>query len=216
MILSCRFCSKRFELRDEVLPAEGLRARCPGCGHVFIAFASSGPVEPPPRPAATAAGSEESPVSRPVAELGVVSGRPPVSPFVTAFAGPSIGGQSCDAPPDGAERAPAAAEAPRWRLRRAGETEVLLQKAALVQMIRKGDLLQDDLLLREGSEEWVSAGELAELDRYFQLKEASSGAAGARKKPAPGALKRLSAPRIRRGRRSFYAPRARGSSAPPA
>ena len=35
MILSCRFCSKRFELRDEVLPAEGLRARCPALFFLF-------------------------------------------------------------------------------------------------------------------------------------------------------------------------------------
>ncbi len=34
MIFSC-LCSKRFELRDEVLPAEGLRARCPALFFLF-------------------------------------------------------------------------------------------------------------------------------------------------------------------------------------
>jgi len=200
MVISCPACGRRFGVADDLVPMEGRRARCAGCGEVFHAT-------PPSRvPAATIAHYQTigmpgdglasmSSFTAPSAPVGLVPPAPLGGDQIAA--GPTWAAALSAAPMASFENLSGLAEDPvhstvvldptqlavlrdslepsavsgPWRTRDGRGRETTREKKDLIRSIREGGMEPDDGVLVPGAAAWATAGETPELAYYFRLRD---------------------------------------------
>lgn len=168
MDLTCPTCGVVTSVPESHLPPEGTRGRCDSCSAVSV-FYRGGLVADDPTPP----GGTEAPVDP---DATPPRGMPPDVSMMSAIplAGP------VPLPPGSVHVKPSGpAVSIGWQIRTAAGDKGPLPLEALKPLIRDGKLTKDDLACPPGRSEWLRAGEVPDLQRWFSLQK------GVKSAPAP-------------------------------
>jgi len=187
--IPCPACPLRFRVAASKIGPKGSKFRCPRCGSPFMVTIEAGqPVATPlPVEPAVAAPAPKMDISAQAAfEPAPSAGLP--SEFSQEPVAPPVAAPAADlAPPPPPALAAATAPAPTapsgevlWQVDVPEYRDYTFSMAEIRKLVRDGGLFPADKVARVGEENWVEAGQVSELNRFFELKEML-----AKKKPEP-------------------------------
>jgi len=178
MVIECPSCQARFRVDAAKIPPGGRSVRCGKCANMFHAEPA-----PPASPqtlqtigcARVGPRSEAVPIAAAVAIQAAgprasTAAPRPAAPHATSE--PEIRLARPPAAPSAEPSTPAAPPAgePTWWLTREGGEEATVDRAAMRELIRQGEVLPSTPLRTSAGGDAVPAGEVPELQRYFRLR----------------------------------------------
>lgn len=182
MVIECPSCHACFRVDAAKIPPSGRSVRCGKCATTFHAAA------PPPAEARTletigcarvASRVEAVPIAAAVAVQAAsaearVATSPSLPPSVPHEPEIRLSRSPGVTPGDAAGPEPGPVGEPTWWLTREGGEEATVDKAAIRELIRQGEVRPSTPLRTAAGADPVPAGEVPELQRYFRLRTGGS------------------------------------------